>query len=222
MRCILLTTVSLILFMYFLTLPSLLHPSIIFYCPLVNSCLSTLATWHMVCPLNAGLFCQTVSVFVHQYLVVIFYKCVTSSMFRRNFEDYRSCIILCIRVADIMHSYTTISIKTWGWPKYTHTILIFDFRLQDHKQLLDDSRVHGNPQVCLHMFNMLTRHIQPPQIVDTCVEETCICCAIKLLLFNDCSSCIYNDTCIYKLDFMKVMASAKHYVVITMLKVFQQ
>ena len=71
------------------------------------------------------------------------------------------------------------------------------------------------------MFNMLTKHIQAPRTVDTCDEETCIFCAINLisylLLFNDCSSLVYLYTmivtCIYRLEFMEVMASAKRYVV---------
>ena len=46
-------------------------------------------------PFNAGLYCQWVKLrLCPYYLVVIFCKCVISSMFGRNFEaDFRCCII---------------------------------------------------------------------------------------------------------------------------------
>ena len=90
---------SLILFVYFLILPSLLHPSIyliifytcyctFFYCPLGNSCLSALPG--MVCPFNAGLYCQWVKLrLCPYYLVVIFCKCVIrSSYVQKKFRRF--------------------------------------------------------------------------------------------------------------------------------------
>ena len=59
--------------------------------------------------------------------------------------------------------------------------------------------------------------------VDTCVEETCICLLLNIILYNDCPSLVYTMIHIkfYRLKFhggVSVMASTKHYVVLAMLK----
>ena len=75
---------------------------------------------------------------------------------------------------------------------------------------------------------MLTRHIQAPRTVDTCVKE--ICNAIMLcyiILFNNCSALVHVFTMIHVFidwNSMEVMASAKHCnyynMLLAMLKVF--
>ena len=57
----------------------------------------------------------------------------------------------------------------------------------------------------------------------TCVEETCICLLLNIILYNDCPSLVYTMIHIkfYRLKFhggVSVMASTKHYIVLAMLK----
>ena len=82
----------------------------------------------------------------------------------------------------------TLPSASKDWPKYMHTILTFDFRLQECMVTLT------------FVYTCLTRWPDHPgTTVDTCVEEICIRCAINC--YSMIVLCIYNNTCIYRLEF---------------------
>ena len=79
-----------------------------FYCPLGNSCLSTLELPGTVCPFNAGLYHQWVKLHpCFHILYLIFCKCVTSSVLTFDFRVQDHWMTECMVTKKLVYTCLT-------------------------------------------------------------------------------------------------------------------